>query len=351
MPSARPTSLPRSGPLMMIGGAEDKLEAKSVLSRFVRYAGGTEARIAIVATASSLGDQATELYRDLFSAMGVRDLRGPRPLTRKEAGDAALVAQLADATGVFMTGGNQGKLAGVVAGTRFGEEILAAHRRGAVIAGTSAGASVQSDHMVAFGAEGATPKLRMVTLAAGLGLIKGVIVDQHFDQRNRYGRLLALIAASPSLLGIGIDEDTAAIVTEERWLEVLGRGAVTVFDGSLAVTNLDRAKRTEPLLVSGVTVHSLPAGARFDLQDRILLPSAKIGYDTDPVTRIPAIPTTDQPAETSKDPGVRGLRRVSDRRISRLVAIEGANTSLLERNARRRAARKEATRDGREPRK
>lgn len=329
---------------MMIGGAEDKLEAKTLLSRFVRFAGGSEARIAIVSTASSLGEEATGLYRDVFAAMGVKDLRGPRPLTRREAGDPALVAQLTDATGIFMTGGNQGKLASVVAGTRFGDEIRAAHQRGAIVAGTSAGASAQSDHMVAFGAEGATPKLRMVTLSAGLGLIKGVVVDQHFDQRNRYGRLLALIAASPSLLGIGIDEDTAAVVTEERWLEVLGRGAVTVLDGALAVTNLDRAKRTDPLLVSGVTIHSLPAGARFDLVDRVLLAAAKVSNEVAPTPRAAAVADEDLAAPNAGASAARRLRRVSDHRLSRLVAIEGANTSLFERNARRRAARK-ATED------
>jgi len=164
-----------------------------------------------------------------------------------------------------------------------------AHRRGAVIGGTSAGASAQSTHMVAFGADGSTPKLRMVQMAAGLGLIDGVIVDQHFEQRNRYGRLLALVAHSPALLGIGVDEDTAAVITDARYLEVMGKGAVTIIDGSRARSNVDSAVRTEPLLVSGATLHVLPARSKFDLTDRILMPALRGTTDD---LRAPLTPTT-----------------------------------------------------------
>ena len=121
-----------------------------------------------------------------------------------------------------MTGGNQLRLSAVVTGTLFGEALHAAHRAGVAVGGTSAGASVLSTHMVAFGTGGATPKQRMTQLAAGLGLLPGCVIDQHFEQRNRYGRLLSLVAQSPSLLGIGIDEDTAAVVQDARWLSVAG---------------------------------------------------------------------------------------------------------------------------------
>ena len=246
------------GPLMVIGGAEDKTGPRTVLSRFVRLAGGADARIAVIATASvarrgdrrRLPDRVRQARgRPTSSRPGPRT--GPRQLTR------TLVAQLADVTGVFMTGGNQSTLAGVVAGTPFGAAIRAAHERGAVVAGTSAGASVQSEHMIAFGSGGTTPKLRMAQMSAGLGLLPGVVVDQHFDQRNRYGRLLTLVAHAPHLLGMGIDEDTAAVVSDGH-LEVVGRGAVTLFDGRAVTSNVDTASGTAPLLVSGV-VAALPA--------------------------------------------------------------------------------------------
>jgi cyanophycinase len=260
-----------TGPLMVIGGAEDKTGPRAVLARFAKLAGGSDAKIAVIATASSLGDEIIDAYREAFGKLGVTNIVAPRPRTRSEAADPSLVAQLADVTGVFMTGGNQGTLSGVVTGTPFGTAIKAAHARGVVVGGTSAGASVQSEHMVAFGPSGATPKMRMAQMSAGLGLLPGLVIDQHFDQRNRYGRLLTLVAASPHLLGMGVDEDTAAVVTQGHLLEVIGRGAVTLFDGSSMTSNVDSASGTAPLMVSGVVLHSLPSGARFDLAARTLL--------------------------------------------------------------------------------
>jgi cyanophycinase len=263
------------GPLMVIGGAEDKTGARLVLSRFVRLAGGSGAKIAVIATASALGNEIVEAYREAFGGLGVIDIVAPRPTIRAEAADPALVSQLDDVTAVFMTGGNQGKLSGVVTGTPFGAAIRAVHARGGLVGGTSAGASVQSEHMIAFGSEGSTPKLRMAQMSAGLGLLPGLVIDQHFDQRGRYGRLLTLVAHAPHLLGMGVDEDTAAIVTQGRFVEVIGKGAVTLFDGSAMTSNIDSARATAPLMVSGVVLHSLPAGAHFDLEERTLLPGAR----------------------------------------------------------------------------
>ncbi len=274
------TISPQSGPgaLIAIGGAEDKLGRRAVLSEFVSLAGGKDARIAVIPTASSLGPEIVEVYDALFRKLGAREVVGARPQSRSEANDPAVVATLDDVTGIFMTGGNQLKLASIITGTAFGDAITAAHRRGVVVAGTSAGASIQSSHMVAFGPGGSTPKQRMTQLAGGLALVPDVVIDQHFSQRNRYGRLLMLVAQSPALLGIGIDEDTAAVVTEQaapegvtRMLRVLGRGVVTLFDARAVVTNADTARRTAPLLASGVVLHVLPAGAAFDLTLRTLV--------------------------------------------------------------------------------
>ena len=164
-----------------------------------------------------------------------------------------------------MTGGNQLKLSAIICGTPLGDAVVRAHERGVVVAGTSAGASIQSSHMVAFGVGGTTPKQRMTQVAAGLGLLRTTVIDQHFDQRNRYGRLLMIVSQSPQLLGIGVDEDTCATVTVEDGHEVLrvsGRGAVTIFDPQRLVTNAYEAKRSSPLLASGVILHVLPAGRR-----------------------------------------------------------------------------------------
>ncbi|TDW76236.1 cyanophycinase [Kribbella pratensis] len=262
------------GALFAIGGAEDKLKKRTVLQEFVEAAGGPKARIVVVPTASALGPDVIDVYRALFAALGAESVVGVRPENREDADDPAFIAPLNDATGVFMTGGNQLKLAGVVTGTAFGRAVTAAHARGAAVGGTSAGASILAEHMIAFGRSGATPRQRMSQLAGGLGLVQGAIVDQHFAQRNRYGRLLSLVAQSPGLLGIGVDEDTAAVFRGSH-LEVVGRGAVTIFDGSRITSNGHYAGRSEPLLASGVVLHVLPATATFDLRDRVLLSFGK----------------------------------------------------------------------------
>lgn len=220
-----------AGILVAIGGAEDKLGHRTILNHFVQLAGGRRARIAVIATASSLGDEILALYRRVFTDLGAAEVMAPRPATREEAEAPGPAETVARATGVFMTGGNQLRLSMVVAGTRLGAALLDAHRRGVVVGGTSAGASALSAHMVAFGGPGEVPKQRLAHMSAGLGLLPGAVIDQHFSQRNRLGRLLLLVAESPSQLGIGIDEDTAIAVRGDGF-EVLGNGYVAIYDNT-----------------------------------------------------------------------------------------------------------------------
>jgi cyanophycinase len=299
------------GALYVIGGAEDKLQKRTVLRTFVEACGGEEARIAVVPTASSLGPEIVDVYTALFSRLGAEQVYGVRPESREDAADPALVDRLSGATGIFMTGGNQLKLSAVVNGTPFGDAIRAAHLRGVTVGGTSAGASFQSSHMVAFGSGGSTPKQRMTQVAAGLGLVDGCVIDQHFAQRNRYGRLLMVVAQSPNLLGIGVDEDTAAVIADGHLLDVVGKGAVTVVDGADVVSNAHQATRTRALMVSGARLHVLPEGARFDLATRCLLSM-----------------TQELP-----DDEIEEIRRAEDglRMLAREIAAEGVSPSYLRR--------------------
>ena len=261
----------RTPTLVVIGGAEDRDGDRLVLREFLRLAGGPGARVAVLATASSLGPEILDAYERVFVDLGAGEVRRLRPQTRAEAGDPELAAALVDVDAIFMTGGNQLKLTAVLGGTPLAAAVAAAYARGCVVGGTSAGASAVSEHMIAFGDEADTPTQGTTASAAGLGLLPHVVVDQHFSQRNRYARLLALVARSPRLLGLGIDEDTAAVVRGGRDLEVVGSGCVFVADGSAAVSDAHLAELGAPLLVSGVVVHTLPAGARFDLVDRHLV--------------------------------------------------------------------------------
>jgi cyanophycinase len=262
---------PPLGILFAIGGAEAKLRRRTVLEAFIAAAGASDARIAVVSSASSLGAEIVEVYTRVFTSLGARQVTPLRPESRAEAHDPDLVDALGKVSAIFMTGGNQLKLSSLITGTPFGDAIQEAYQRGVAVGGTSAGASIMAEHMIAFGAGGSTPKQRMSQLSAGLGLLRGVVIDQHFEQRNRYGRLLSLIAQSPSLLGLGIDEDTAAVIHEGSRLEVIGRGAVTVVDGQHVVSNAFAAKRTAPLLISGAVIHVLPAGSQFDLTSHTLI--------------------------------------------------------------------------------
>ncbi|MGE9807623.1 MULTISPECIES: cyanophycinase [unclassified Janibacter] len=258
------TSPPRK--LFIIGGAEDRVGRATVLRRFVRIAGGRRSRIVIIPTASSFQDEVVEAYTEVFMRLGCSQIEVVNPANRREASDPEAVRRIDDATGVFMSGGSQLKLSQYLPGTPLGEALHRAHDRGAVVGGTSAGASIMSQFMISLGDEGVTPRQHSSQLSHGLSLLEGFVIDQHFGQRSRYGRLMSIIAGSPNLVGIGIDEDTALEVTDAREAVVHGRGVVFVIDERSAVTDAPDARSGAPLLVSGAVVHSLPAGATFDLE-------------------------------------------------------------------------------------
>lgn len=258
------------GVLMPIGGAEDKLDDKIILSEFVRLAGGANARIAIVPTASSI-ETAGLRYKAIFLGMGVETAEVVYIGSREDANDDEILDLVSSASGVFLTGGNQMRLSAIIGGTRLEQLVRERHEAGAVVAGTSAGASILSAHMVAMGASGPTPKLRMAQMFAGFGLINNVIIDQHFRQRDRIGRLLALVAGNPGLLGIGIDEDTSVVIDNEGILRVVGRHSVTIVDGSHMKSDIFEVKRYGDITVSDARLHVLGSGKRFDMNTRKML--------------------------------------------------------------------------------
>lgn len=273
-PSTTPT-------LFIIGGAEDRVGRAALLRRFVRLSGGRQSRLVVIPTASSFQNEVVDSYRQVFTRFGVDAIEVVNPQSRREAHDPDAVALVDDATGIFMSGGSQLRLSQFFPGTPLGDALHRAHARGAVVAGTSAGASIMSEFMISMGDEGITPVQRGSQISAGIGLLKGVVVDQHFAQRSRYGRLLSVVAASPSLLGIGIDEDTAIEVHEATRFTVHGRGGVIVMDCRGVTTDAPDARRGAPLLISGAVIHTLPAGATFDLSTAELVDFVEQHPDVD----------------------------------------------------------------------
>jgi cyanophycinase len=265
-----------------IGGAEDKLRDPAILARFVEVCGGTEARIAIIPTASSLSDTGSR-YQRVFDSLGVSLTRVLPLEDRADCDDRKWLRRIERADGVFFTGGNQLKISTTIGGTRVADLIRERHASdGLHVAGTSAGAAILSEHMIAFGAEGSTPRADSVTLAPGLGLAQEFIIDQHFRQRDRLGRLLTAIAYNPRLVGIGLDEDTAAFIRPNGTLAVRGSGAITVVDpAELAFSSMDSSHASDAVCMLDLRVHILTEGATFDVDTRVATAPSQSRPDID----------------------------------------------------------------------
>ena len=256
------------GYIIPIGGAEEKLNNPEILDRFVEICGGLDSRIGIIPTASELEDTGRN-YEKLFRKLGVKHARVLPFITREDCQNGVDVDYIEKCDGVFMTGGNQLRLSTTLGGTQVAQTIRRRNAEGMHVAGTSAGAAFMPEHMIAGGSEGSTPSPDMVTMAPGLGLTNAFIIDQHFRQRDRLGRLLTALAYNPFAVGIGLDEDTAAFIRPGDELEVVGSGGITVIDPThLSYSSMDRARKGEPVSLIDVTLHILVSGGRFDIASR-----------------------------------------------------------------------------------
>lgn len=256
------------GWIIPIGGAEEKENDRAILARFVELCGGDAADIVVIPTASKLRNTGPR-YVEIFRELGVAEVEVMDFDTRRDADEPGRVARIERASGVFFTGGNQLRLTTFIGGTAVAKTIRIANARGMHVAGTSAGASFLSEHMIAFGEEGPTPIAGMVRLAPGLGLTNRFVIDQHFRQRDRLGRLTAALAFNPFAIGIGLDEDTAAFIGPDNTLEVLGSGGVTVVDAAgLEFSSMAQVDEGQPVCLLGLRFHILVAGATFNLHTR-----------------------------------------------------------------------------------
>ena len=259
----------RRGWIIPIGGAEDKENDKRVLRKFFELCGGEGAQIAVIPTASKLNDTG-DRYTELFGAMGAGSVSVLDFDTRRDAHERNRISKIEQASGIFITGGNQLRLSTILGGTPVAQAIRARNAHGIPVGGTSAGASILSEHMIASGrSDNETPRADSVRLAPGLGLTNRVVIDQHFRQRDRLGRLLAALAYNPFAIGLGVDEDTAAFIGPDNTLEVEGSGAITVVDASqVQFTSMDQSGGSDAVCIIGLQLHILTAGATFNLHTR-----------------------------------------------------------------------------------
>jgi cyanophycinase len=263
------------GKLLVIGGAESHdAGADAILERFVLLAGGPEAHLVVIATASESPEQREKEYADVFRRLGAGHVAPLRLDNREDSNSARAVAAIDHATGVFFTGGDQLRIATVVGGSKADSALHARLADGMVLAGTSAGAAMMSNTMI-IGGSNASVSTDSVRTGPGMEFLPGVLIDMHFAQRGRLNRLLSAIAMFPHELGLGIDENTAILV-EGDVFEVLGAGTVTVIDAGLAsAISAPLADEGGPIALCGAQLHVLPAGWRFHLTERAAIKSSE----------------------------------------------------------------------------
>jgi cyanophycinase len=260
------------GFIIPIGGGEDKIREMKIHRRFVELSGAEHADIVVIPTASRLDTTGPD-YNQIFRDLGAAQVEFLPITSREDCDNPAFIEMLDRATGIFITGGNQLRLSTILGGTAIAQKIRKRNAAGIPVAGTSAGASIMSEHMIAGGDSNSPPRGDAVSLAPGLGLTNAVIIDQHFTERNRLGRLLSAASYNPFLIGLGVDEDTAAFIGPDNVLEVIGSGTVTVVDaGDMSYSSMWQAQPSDSLSLLGLHVDVLGEGCRYDLVNRHAYP-------------------------------------------------------------------------------
>ena len=264
--AAAPRPAPR-GHLVLIGGGDKPPE---VMRTFVELAGGKDAPIVAIPTASSEPD-AAEYYEKLFrEELGCTNAVSLRIRSKADAQRADYAALARKARGVFFGGGDQIRITNALLGTPVGDAIAAAFAEGAAVGGTSAGTACQSERMITGEGDFTQVRTRSVELWTGLGFLpQDVVVDQHFLRRQRQNRLLSVVLENPGLLGVGVDEETAIWVRPDGTMKVLGRSGVMVFDAKGAAMSRQARDRGQDLLgVRDLRLHLLLPGEEYDLGTR-----------------------------------------------------------------------------------
>jgi cyanophycinase len=260
----------KQGTLIIIGGGERKDDERTVLQEVARRAGNGKLVVVTIATAEP--QETWEEYRKIFTKLGVKKVEWLDVRVREEGFKEEVVRILDEAAVVFFTGGDQLKITSQLGDSYVYRRIEEIYEKGGTIAGTSAGASVMSETMLISGEGDESHRVDTVLgMAPGLGLIRNTVIDQHFAQRGRLGRLLGAITQNPRTLGIGLDENTAIVVHDDERFDVVGAGAVYVLDGShVSYSNLAEPEQEmeKTMSVFDVKLHVLSEGNRFNFKDR-----------------------------------------------------------------------------------
>ncbi|GAA0744143.1 cyanophycinase [Clostridium oceanicum] len=257
------------GNLIIIGGAEDKENGKAILKEVCTKINKEKDQLVIATVASQLPEELGIEYENIFKNLGVKNIKILNVKNRKDALNKENIEMIKNASLVFFTGGDQLRITSLLGGTPLYYMMKERYKGGCDFVGTSAGASVMSNTMIVTGPSEESPRKCTLKMAPGLDFIRGVIIDQHFAQRGRIGRLLTGIAENPEVLGIGIDEDTAIVVNNKLQFKVIGSGAVYVIDGSeISYTNVSEQNQDELLSILDVKLHVLKNRDEFSINTR-----------------------------------------------------------------------------------
>jgi cyanophycinase len=257
------------GRLIIIGGHEDKEGERTILKAVAHRARGDNGRLVIVTVATQLPEEVGREYRELFKDLGVGNVDVVDIRTRDEAADGKNVQKIASAKVVFFTGGDQLRITSQIGDSPLFRCMQEIYHKGATIAGTSAGAAAMPETMLIAGASDKSNQISALTMAPGLAFMQGVVIDSHFAERGRMGRLLGAVAQNPRNIGLGIDEDTAIVVSGQERFEVIGSGAVYVVDGmGVSYSSLSEKQPEGIVTIYDVKLHVLGQGEQYDLHAR-----------------------------------------------------------------------------------
>jgi cyanophycinase len=274
------------GRLIAIGGNEDKgtepepnfiqknnlnFFELQILSRIVREAGGHDAYIEVITSASSIPDEIGQNYISAFTKLGCSNIGVMDIRKREDADKPEMLQRLRNCKSVMFSGGNQLRLSSIFGGTEFLDLLTERYQNeeSFVIAGTSAGAMAMSNTMIYQGNSSEALLKGEVKITTGLAFIQNVIIDSHFVTRGRFGRLTQAVAANPSCIGVGLGEDTGVLVREGRYLEAVGSGLVIIIDGhNIRHSNIADLKEGSPISIENLIVHILTKGNSYDVKER-----------------------------------------------------------------------------------
>lgn len=258
------------GKLIIIGGHEEKNGGdRAILETVAREVHRLKTKLLLATVASSVPEELAESYREVFGELGVKQIDVLDIRDRREAYEEENVRKLHGAEVVFFTGGDQLRITSQVGDSPIYQHMMSVFQQGGTIVGTSAGAAAMPETMLVSGPSDETNAVGDLHMAPGLGLIQGMVIDSHFAQRGRIGRLLGAVAQNPKNLGIGIDEDTAIVVEHGKRFKVVGSGAVYVVDGSQIAFSSFSQEHTDGIVsIYDLRLHVLAEDYLFDLVER-----------------------------------------------------------------------------------